>query len=249
MTGCENNSKDIYEAAKDKAQSQSQDKGDTDTDKSADKGDKKVDKDSDTEEPEDTLVKVDDTDENSGSGSGSETAEVDSNDTADDKSDEDKEQETKPKAESSADDTVEHGDLYEEVMKDLEDESIGGHASWIDAKAPTVTLKDYKVSEDWEGKPVLVVEYEFTNNDDETLSFQFGCTDTVTQGDEECLGMVVGCADLEAISALARSTDVKPGKTEVIKLGYLLNGMGDATITVEDIGGTEVLLSETVKLN
>ena len=67
-------------------------------------------------------------------------------------------------AESSAAEETEAEDITEAAAEETEFQ---------------VELLGTSVSQDYEGKPVLVVEYNFTNNSDEAQSFIFACQDKV----------------------------------------------------------------------
>ena len=102
------------------------------------------------------------------------------------------------------------------------------------------------ISQDYEQKPVLVVEYEWTNNSDKTVSFTFAVQDNVYQNGIECSSTVFGCNDVDAEQQL---TKIQPGTTYTLNVAYMLqDSNADAEIVITDLFGTEELLKTTVKM-
>jgi len=91
-------------------------------------------------------------------------------------------------------------------------------------------------SKDHEGKPAVVVTYEYTNNDDEAQSFILAVGHKVFQGGVECkLGIMI-----EGYDAKTTLTEVKKGATIEVTCGYVLQN---------DIGDIEVELNEFLSLS
>lgn len=107
-------------------------------------------------------------------------------------------------AESSAAEETEAEDITEAAAEETEFQ---------------VELLGTSVSQDYEGKPVLVVEYNFTNNSDEAQSFIFACQDKVFQNGIECDDTVIGCDDIDSQQQM---NEIQPGTTYALKIGYHL---------------------------
>ena len=101
------------------------------------------------------------------------------------------------------------------------------------------------MSTDYEGKSVLVVEYNFTNNSDETTSFTFACQDKVFQNGIECDSSVIGCDDVDSQMQL---TDIQPGTTYTLKVGYHAESGAPVDIQITSLFGDETYLEQTVEI-
>ena len=101
------------------------------------------------------------------------------------------------------------------------------------------------MSTDYEGKSVLVVEYNFTNNSDETTSFTFACRDKVFQNGIECDSSVIGCDDVDSQMQL---TDIQPGTTYTLKVGYHAESGAPVDIQITSLFGDETYLEQTVEI-
>lgn len=101
------------------------------------------------------------------------------------------------------------------------------------------------MSTDYEGKSVLVVEYNFTNNSDETTSFTFACQDKVFQNGIECDSSVIGCDDVDSQMQL---TDIQPGTTYTLKVGYHAEAGAPVDIQITSLFGDETYLEQTVEI-
>ena len=101
------------------------------------------------------------------------------------------------------------------------------------------------MSTDYEGKSVLVVEYNFTNNSDETTSFTFACRDKVFQNGIECDSSVIGCDDVDSQMQL---TDIQPGTTYTLKVGYHAESGAPVDIQITSLFGDETYLEQTVEV-
>ena len=101
------------------------------------------------------------------------------------------------------------------------------------------------MSTDYEGKSVLVVEYNFTNNSDETTSFTFACRDKVFQNGIECDSSVIGCDDVDSQMQL---TDIQPGTTYTLKVGYHAEPGTPVDIQITSLFGDETYLEQTVEI-
>ena len=101
------------------------------------------------------------------------------------------------------------------------------------------------MSTDYEGKSVMVVEYNFTNNSDETTSFTFACRDKVFLNGIECDSSVIGCDDVDSQMQL---TDIQPGTTYTLKVGYHAEAGAPVDIQITSLFGDETYLEQTVEI-
>lgn len=101
------------------------------------------------------------------------------------------------------------------------------------------------VSKDYAEKPLLVVEYEFTNNTDKAKSFTFAVNDKAFQNGVECSDSTIS----DEIKAQDQLNEVKAGTPYKLKVGYLLQ---DTTTPVEievsDLFGDKPFFKQTVNL-
>ena len=112
-----------------------------------------------------------------------------------------------------------------------------------------VELLSTSISQDYEGKPVLVVEYNFTNNSDESASFMFSCQDKAFQNGIECDNTVFGCDEIDSQQQL---NEIQPGTTYALKIGYHLQDTTspvDIEVTSLDFIDEETLLKQTIELS
>lgn len=83
----------------------------------------------------------------------------------------------------------------------------------------TVKVVNTSIGKNYDDKPILIVEYAFTNSSDEATSFSTAVEDKAYQNDIECSSLTVISDEIDAQQAL---NDVRPGKTYNLKVGYLL---------------------------
>lgn len=83
----------------------------------------------------------------------------------------------------------------------------------------SVKIVNSSIGKNYNDKPILVVEYAFTNNSDDSVSFSTAIDDKAFQNDIECSSLTVVSDDVDAQQSL---NDVRPGKTYNLKVGYLL---------------------------
>lgn len=107
-----------------------------------------------------------------------------------------------------------------------------------------IKIASWKLSKDYNGKDVLVVEYEWTNTKDDAANFMTTFTDMVYQNGVECNSTVIGCDDVDTQKQM---NDVKPGVTYNVAVGYLLQDNTNATIVVSELFGDEVI-NEIIEL-
>lgn len=98
--------------------------------------------------------------------------------------------------------------------------SDGEKPSMSEKKAKyEIRVMDYFLSKDRDGKDVLVVDYEWTNNSDETTSFWVTFSDKVFQNGIELDETVFGCDDTNIDDEM---TEIQPGAKYRVKCDYLL---------------------------
>lgn len=102
-----------------------------------------------------------------------------------------------------------------------------------------VVIESCRLAEDWEGKPVVIVKYKFTNNDDDPAAFWIALNDSVYQN-----GIGLNEAYLVEDSANYSSDnqmkEIKKGATLDVEVAYFLN---DTTTPIE------VEVSETISFS
>lgn len=86
----------------------------------------------------------------------------------------------------------------------------------------SVEIKSCRFAEDYEGKPIVIVKYAFTNNDEDPIAFYIAFDDTVYQngvGLNECY-----VADDSAnYSSDNQTKEIKKGATIEVEIAYELN--------------------------
>ncbi len=108
-----------------------------------------------------------------------------------------------------------------------------------------VSIVSHSVVKDRNGADSLVIEYAWTNNSDKETSFMFACTDKVYQNGIECPSYGIL---LDEVDSQQEMTDIKPGTTYNLKIGYTLQDNTNALVEVTDLMGYEYYLKETIDL-
>ena len=90
-----------------------------------------------------------------------------------------------------------------------------------------VTIEGASFSEDYDGAPVIVVDFEFTNGSDETTNFMTSTQPQAFQGGVE----LDSYAFVEDIDSSASMTDLKPGASVSVQVPFTLRD--ESTVTVE----------------
>lgn len=111
-------------------------------------------------------------------------------------------------------------------------------------KESNITIVSHSLGKDYEDKDILIIEYAYTNIEDEPTSFSFACQDSVFQNGVECSSTVI-CDEVDTQQQL---NDVQPGITYNLKVAYSLQDMTNATVVIKDLFGTETLLEQTIDL-
>ncbi len=108
-----------------------------------------------------------------------------------------------------------------------------------------VSIVSHSVVKDKNGADSLVIEYAWTNNSDKETSFMFVCTDKVYQNGIECpsYGILI-----DEVDSKQEMTDIKPGTTYNLKIGYTLQDNTNVLVEVTDLMGKEYYLKETIEL-
>lgn len=83
-----------------------------------------------------------------------------------------------------------------------------------------ITIVDFKLSKDYEDSPAVIITYEWTNNDEETVGFMFAVDAQVFQGGVECeTAIMMGDDDYDSELSM---TEIKPGTTLTVQSAYVL---------------------------
>ncbi len=131
----------------------------------------------------------------------------------------------------------------------IEDTTVAAVEEEIEADASdsefAFEVVSTSMSTDYEGKSVLVVEYNFTNNSEKATSFTFACQDKVFQNGVECDSSVIGC---DAIDSQMQLNDIQPGTTYTLKVGYHAEAGTPVDIQITSMFGNETYLEQTVQI-
>lgn len=114
------------------------------------------------------------------------------------------------------------------------------------ADAPfAVTIDGSSKIKDYEGKPALVVDFTFTNNDDEAASFMVSVSDKAFQNGVELDRAIA--MDTDAYDAGPSMKEIKPGATVQVQSAYLLVDDSDVTVEVTELFSfSDAMLATTV---
>lgn len=112
----------------------------------------------------------------------------------------------------------------------------------------TVTIKDSRVTEDYEGNKILVVTYVFTNNSDKAVSMMLAVKDSLFQNGIE-LGNTITSYGIDDYNYENYSKDVRPGVSLDVQIAYKLNDeTTDVEVEICDIYGFREPLNYTISL-
>lgn len=146
---------------------------------------------------------------------------------------------------SAAESSVEENSAEESVAE----ESVEEESSVAEADSEfAVAINGTTISQDYDGSPVLVVEYNFTNNSDEAASFVFSCDDKAFQNGIECDSTVIGCDEIDSQQEM---NEIQPGTTYALKIGYHLQDTTtpvDIQVNSYDFIDEVLLLEQTITL-
>lgn len=115
--------------------------------------------------------------------------------------------------------------------------SNGGSASAEDAQQVEQVQSDYAVtidgstaSTDYEGNPVIIVDFTFTNNSDEDTSFAAACYPQAFQNGVQLENAIV-TEDL----GNGYMAELKPGASTSARIAYSLTDQSDVTVEVSEL--------------
>lgn len=108
-----------------------------------------------------------------------------------------------------------------------------------------ISIVSHSIGKDYYGKDVLIIEYAWTNTDDDATSFSSAVQDKVFQNGIECSSTVIGCDEIDSQQQL---NDVQPGVTYNLKVGYILQDMTNANVIITKTWGKDKLLDEIIEL-
>ena len=94
-----------------------------------------------------------------------------------------------------------------------------------------VEIKSARLSEDYEGKPAVIITYGFTNNGDDEAAMYTSLTDKVYQEGIEC-EQAYFMADSANYNSDNQSKSIKKGVTLDVEVAYKLNNT-DSPVEVE----------------
>ena len=83
-----------------------------------------------------------------------------------------------------------------------------------------VTIIDFAMAKDYEDRPTIIVNYEWTNNGEKATSFMIAVNSKAFQSGVECeTAIILG----DSFSSDAMMKDIKPGVTFKVQCAYVLN--------------------------
>ncbi len=85
-----------------------------------------------------------------------------------------------------------------------------------------IEILSYRIEEDYEGKPIVIVKYSFTNNSENSANFDFTFEDNVYQNGIGLNNCYFVADDVEYLSDNS-SKDIKKGATLEVEKAYVLN--------------------------
>ena len=108
-----------------------------------------------------------------------------------------------------------------------------------------ISCMSAKLDYDKENNPILLVEYEFTNNTNENIDWLWNVTNKAFQCGIECSGSVYH----DDINNQMHSNEIQPGTTVTIVEGYpLYDNTSTVTIECSELFGDEPMLVVDIEL-
>lgn len=107
-----------------------------------------------------------------------------------------------------------------------------------------IKIAQHSLTKSHDGKDVLIIEYEFTNNTDKAKSFSALFTDKVFQNGVECSNALL----IDDVDTSAQLANVLPNNTTTVKVAYTLQDMTKATVNVKKWISDDVYLNEEIDL-
>ena len=113
------------------------------------------------------------------------------------------------------------------------------------SKNYAISILSHSMSKDYLGKPVLIVEYQYTNNAKKAVPFFMACHAKAYQYGVECSNVVI-CDDVDFEMV---SNEVKPGVTYKLKVGYqLVDATAPVEVEVNDFLNSSTFAKQTINL-
>ena len=109
-----------------------------------------------------------------------------------------------------------------------------------------VTIEGASFSEDYDGAPVIVVDFEFTNGSDETTSFMMSTSTQAFQGGVELDAYSIGVEGLDSDNSM---TDLKPGASIDVQVPFTLRDESPVTVEVSEMFSLDGGLLDTQKFD
>ncbi len=109
----------------------------------------------------------------------------------------------------------------------------------------TISIASWEISEDYDGKDVVVIEYAWTNNDDDTAEFAWSINDNVYQNGVE-LEDAFGCKKVDSDASLKK---VQSGKTYNVKKAYVLEDMSEINVVATTSFWNDEILNENIDIS
>ncbi|MBO7675894.1 MAG: DUF5067 domain-containing protein [Erysipelotrichaceae bacterium] len=112
------------------------------------------------------------------------------------------------------------------------------------ASSDNLSIASHYLTKNRSGDDILVIEYAWTNDEDEEEAFYINVRDSVFQNGVECSDLVI----IDDINAQDQMNKIMPGTTVNIKIAYKLQDMTNARVVCTDLFGDKTLLDETIDL-
>ena len=137
------------------------------------------------------------------------------------------------------------GSVFAGCTSEGDGDNTTGTATAAKSQKYDVQVLGSEIGSDYEGKPVLIVEYAFTNNSDKATSFTVGLTDKAYQNGVENSDIVIA----DGIDSQQQLNDVKPGRTYQLKVGYLLQDTETPVeIEISELFSSKPFFTQTIEL-
>lgn len=132
----------------------------------------------------------------------------------------------------------------------LLDETIelgGGEGAAVPAETGDTSLEyvSHRIVKDYDGKEVLLVEYDFHNGEKDADSFTLTINDSAYQNGVECDDDVFGVDEINTEMHIA---DIQPGVTQRIVVGYHIKDHSPVTLKATRAFGSKEYLNKTIEI-
>ena len=101
----------------------------------------------------------------------------------------------------------------------------------VDSKY-VVTIDSSTLGTDYEGKPVIIVSYTFTNNSDKATSFLVAVSPKAFQNGVELASGIVADGSVDSAALMS---ELKPGASIAVQSAYVLADQSDVTVEVSEL--------------